>query len=386
MRAFSAACLLLVSLSVTAVAPICARPVLAQSPTAQQGAPPAGVPQPSQAPRTGPSLARRPPPSPGQPQGLIRLDVVVTDGSGKAVAGLKQQDFTLLDNKKPQPILSFHAVDGVSVKADPPVEIILLLDAANAYFSRVAYERFQLETFLRRNGGHLAQPVSVMLLSDAGVTAQPQPSTDGNAVAAMLHRTEPALRGPQASLATDRTGLSLKALLSVAAAEEAKPGRKLLIWIGSGWPLLESTRFQFSEAAERYFFNSIVSLSTALREARITLYNVNPVDPSSGSSLRVDYYKEYLKGVRSAKQADPGDLALQVLAEQSGGRVLNTSGAMVPQIDACIGEATAFYTLSFAPARADHVDEYHELQVEIDQPHLKARTNAAYYAEPSPIP
>jgi hypothetical protein len=41
------------------------------------------------------------------------LDVLVTDISGRPVAGLEQKDFTLLDNKKPRPILSFRAVDGV---------------------------------------------------------------------------------------------------------------------------------------------------------------------------------------------------------------------------------------------------------------------------------
>ncbi|MGA9246074.1 MAG: VWA domain-containing protein, partial [Silvibacterium sp.] len=35
--------------------------------------------------------------------GRIYLDVVVTPKSGPPVAGLQQQDFTLLDNKAPQP-------------------------------------------------------------------------------------------------------------------------------------------------------------------------------------------------------------------------------------------------------------------------------------------
>jgi hypothetical protein len=44
----------------------------------------------------------------------------------------------------------------------------------------VARERFQLGKFLKQNGGKLAQPVSLMVFSDQGVKAQPQPSTDGN--------------------------------------------------------------------------------------------------------------------------------------------------------------------------------------------------------------
>src|SRR5277367_39361 len=70
----------------------------------------------------------------------ITLDVVVTDKSGKPVPGLQQQDFTLLDNKQPQKILSFTAVDGGAATADPPVAVILLVDEVNASFSNVSFE------------------------------------------------------------------------------------------------------------------------------------------------------------------------------------------------------------------------------------------------------
>ena len=42
----------------------------------------------------------------------IFLDVIVTPKSGPPVSGLQRQDFTLLDNKVPQTITSFQAVDG----------------------------------------------------------------------------------------------------------------------------------------------------------------------------------------------------------------------------------------------------------------------------------
>jgi hypothetical protein len=57
-----------------------------------------------------PVLSHRPPPAAGIPEGKIKLDVVVTDDVGVAVAALEQKDFTLLDNKKAWPILSFWAV------------------------------------------------------------------------------------------------------------------------------------------------------------------------------------------------------------------------------------------------------------------------------------
>jgi hypothetical protein len=122
---------------------------------AQQGT---TVPAPSQAApaRDHPTLSHRPEPAPGSvPEGKIKIDVVVTDGSGRPVAGLEQKDFTLLDNKKPRPILSFRAVDGMegAGKSDPPVEVVLLIDVTNTSLRVVGNERYQIENFLRRNGG-----------------------------------------------------------------------------------------------------------------------------------------------------------------------------------------------------------------------------------------
>jgi hypothetical protein len=81
-------------------------------------------------------------------------------------------------------------------------------------------------------------------------------------------------------------------------------------------------------------------------------------------------------------QVRPGDLALPVLAIHSGGRALDTPGDLGDQIASCIAEAKSYYVLSFNPATAKHVDEYHELAVRVDKPQLKARTSAGYYVEP----
>jgi VWFA-related protein len=85
-------------------------------------------------------------------QGLINLDVVVTDNSGKAIPGLGPKDFTLLDNHQPQKILSFRSFDGVSAKPEPPVEVILVVDTIKMPFDLAAFEREEVERFLRRNG------------------------------------------------------------------------------------------------------------------------------------------------------------------------------------------------------------------------------------------
>jgi hypothetical protein len=86
--------------------------------------------------------------------------------------------------------------------------------------------------------------------------------------------------------------------------------------------------------------------------------------------------------VESAQQASLKNLDRKVLAVQSGGRVLGPGNDLVHQIDSCIQEGRAFYTLSFDPPRADHPAEYHSLHVQVREPGLTARTNTGYYDQP----
>jgi len=104
-------------------------------------------------------------PMPDPTQGMIRLDVVVTDKSGNPVTGLRQQDFTLQDKGQPAKIVSFQAFDGVTAKPDPPVEVILVIDELNMPPAQLSEAEREAENFLRQNEGHLGQPVSIYRLT-----------------------------------------------------------------------------------------------------------------------------------------------------------------------------------------------------------------------------
>lgn len=64
--------------------------------------------------------------------------------------------------------------------------------------------------------------------------------------------------------------------------------------------------------------------------------------------------------------------------------MLDTPGHLSDQIAGCIAEAPTYYTLTFDPPPAKHVDEYHEIALRVmDKPQLKALTSTGYYAQPS---
>ena len=201
----------------------------AQVPTSGASQEPAGqVSQPRD-----PTLMQRPPAdltTAENPEGRIRLDVLVTDAAGKPVSGLTEKDFTLLDNNHPQEIVSFRAFNGAAAEPDPPIQIILLFDTVNNGFNELAYIRQGMEKFLKQNGEHLAHPVSLAVLTAKGVKLETRPSTDGNVLAQTLSQVSASVR-PKG---LDPRPLSILALDRIAKDEMDKPGRKLLLWCGTG--------------------------------------------------------------------------------------------------------------------------------------------------------
>jgi VWFA-related protein len=335
-------------------------------------------------------LQSRTPSSPSANDRRIVLDVVVSDKSGKAVNRLEQKDFTVLDNGHPQDILSFQGIGGETATAnvqpaDPPVKIILLIDEVNTTFRRVAYERDEMKRFLQQDGGVLAHPVSMAFFSDTGTEIQNNASRDGNALLAAFDQHETQLRTLRRSAgfygAVERFQLSLTTLQSLVAKESQVPGRKIVVWISPGWPILSGPGVDISAKEQASLFSSIVSISTALRDARMTLYSVDPEGAGAGIGTQF-YYQEFLKPVTSARKTAPGNLSLQVLAVQSGGLVTTASNDIASEIARCVADADAYYTLTVDAAPADQPDTYHAIEVKVAPPGLTARTRGGYYVQP----
>jgi len=224
-----------------------------------------------------------------------------------------------------------------------------------------------------------------MVLTDSGLRVEPHPSVDGDALVTVLDQIKGGVHGINGAMGSDgdlqRFQLSIRQMATIAENEATRPGRKLLIWVGPGWPLLDSNSFTFSDKDQRRYFDAIVELSTKLREARMAVYSVAPTNISNDGQ-RTFMYQDFLKGVASPLKADTGNLALKVLVTQSGGLILGPDNNLALQIDRCIADAGAFYAISFNPPRAKHADEYHALKVQVSQPGVVVRTDTGYYNEP----
>jgi VWFA-related protein len=323
-------------------------------------------------------------PLPQPDDGKIHLDVVVTPKSGPPVAGLQQQDFTLLDNKVPQSILSFQASRG----REAPFEAVLVVDDVNTGLEIIAYERSQIDKFLRTDGGRLAHPIALAFLTDSGIQVQNDFSTDGNALSAALDQhalgLHSILRSGGFYSDAERFQLSIDALLQLASRETARPGRKILVWISPGWPLLSGVGVeqQMDSKQQQTIFNNVVRLSTLLRQGHITVYSIDPLG-SADSGGRAFRWEAFTKGISKPSQADWGDLALQVLSTQSGGLALTGSNDITASMARCLADSQAYYEISFAPSSDAKPSEYHHLEVHVADHKLTARTRQGYYTQPS---
>jgi VWFA-related protein len=316
------------------------------------------------------------------PSDAITVDVTVTDKSGHPIGGLQSSDFKLLDNNRPANITGFQVIDS-SHSAAEPMQVLILIDTINNSIDTVAREREQLDEFLRQKNGELSYPTSIGFLTDRGVEFPVRSTQDGNASQAALRNIQSELRdiGRSAGFwgATERLQQSLNELGQLIQDESPEPGRKLVLILGSGWPMFAETSMYADTRQRTWIFNAIVQLTNRLRAANITLYSLDPFDLGRTNPF---FYQGYRKAVTKIDQAQYPNLSAQVLAEHSGGLVIVNGNDIKDEINTAVRDASPYYKIAFTAASGADKPEYHALKINIDKPGLVVRTNAGYYALP----
>ncbi len=89
-----------------------------------------------------------------------------------------------------------------------------------------------------------------------------------------------------------------------------------------------------------------------------------------------------MKPLTKENKALPGHVALQVLALHSGGTVVSGSNDVAKEINRCAQDATAWYSVTFDSPKASAPNTWNDLDVKIDKPQVKVRTDNGYYAQP----
>lgn len=317
----------------------------------------------------------------------IVLDVVVTK-SGKPVPNLPQQDFTVFDNGQPSKILAFRAhnlADVPTGQVDASTNLIIILDQVNTPFDKVTFARQGIQEFLKQNNGYLNHPVTLGFFTEKGLEMQTQPAIDGNALSAAIDKQEQGYRilenGSQYG-GSQRMALSLNAMDTLIANERNRPGRKVVIWISPGWPLLAGPQNILTPGQQQQTLDSAIRLSTGLRQARITLYSIFPLGLAGVGTGAAEYYQHFLTPLTDPAKASLANLSLQVLVTQSGGRVLFGNDLILNYLNKAVADLSAFYTLAIDPAPSTQPNQFHPIDIKVSLPKLEILTRNGYYAQP----
>ncbi len=333
------------------------------------------------------------------------LNVKVTGASGDPLLGLRQSDFTLLDNGRPRTIASLRFIEHGTQLARP--HALLVLDAMNRSARELSEDTKGVRAFLNRGSEPLIAPTSIAVLTGYGLTVG-DPSQNR---AVLLQQLDDMTREVKPAHCEDLVGApiipsdiwrnrstiqsrsdqgpaclnqkftsSVTSLEHLARKEEDTYGRVVVIWIGPGWPQLVGKQFlPDTPQIKDNFFEHLVILSTAMRVGQVTLDNVSAL-PVKYAAKEQD--NPFLDGVPEAKDMSSQGLSLVSLVRQSGGQIQDDSQGIPAAIAKCMKDAENFYALSFDFPASTNIHEFHALQIKVNRPQAIVRTNTVYYAEP----
>ena len=321
---------------------------------------------------------------------VVVLDVVVTDKQGNVVTGLKKEDFHVTEADEPQTVRDFeaagaHAVSpGVTVNStaeldrlapQAPVNIILL-DEFNEKFEDEAFARYSLKKFLATQPDKLTTPTMLLAVDLSHFYVLKDYTQDKASIVSALdhHLAGNPFRNTSVSWSPDRFQTAFVTLMRVAEAVQGHPGHKNMIWIGRGFPT-RATQARLDN--DLRVETSVQACVNALRDARVTLYSVDPAGITFDQNR---YGPEFLA-------LDPfgGNYDFNRLARATGGRALYGQNDVDAQIATDVRDGETFYTLSYRPTNDSRdTSKFRKIKVTLTRPDLVATTREGYYLTRNP--
>jgi VWFA-related protein len=335
---------------------------------------------------------------------LVVLDVTVTDSKGNPVLDLRKDEVRVYESGQLQTVRSFDAPETHRMPKGPagtvPVHgtadlprigeapvTVLVLDELNLDYADESYAHQKLEAWLRTQPAVLPNPAALMAVTYKDFEVLQDYTQDRDALLKTLKAHIPITpwrkdsNGSVGGAASDVMFETLGALEQVAQATRGIPGRKNLIWVGDGFPSVNTTDAgqDASEAIQDY----LRRITNAFLKARVTLAVIGPTLKTS-QPVVVETQSQVNAVLGGA--VDPfnnGDLTFASLAPPSGGRAYANRNDLDKEIGESVDAGLNFYTLSYIPTdNSDNPKQYRQIRVEILRPGLTARTRDGYFSEP----
>jgi VWFA-related protein len=414
------------------------------------GMPAATGPVERQAPAPSPPSAQQPPPTPapapqppaGQRPPVIRsginfvsVDVIVTDKrTGDVVLDMKQDDFEVREDKKPQKVETFDVVkiDELSSAATNPKEIRSTYDEeSEARQPNVRLFVLLLDDYHVRRGNDLAvrRPLIdfvSMQLAPQDMVAIMYPLTPVTALTFTRNRDsmiaainkfegrkgmyeprnefeERYAYYPTQTVENIRNDVTMGALKGAAVKLGGmREGRKSIIFVSEGFTSTVPAQLNDQMAAlprvgnrsqpgqevtdpraeSQKFFN-LADLTNRLREVYDTVNRNNTsiyaVDPRGLAAFEYDISSGV--GLQTDQQNLNASIdTLHVLADNTDGRAIVNRNDLAAGMKQIIRDASGYYLLGYTSASAPTDGRFHTIDVRVKRPNVEIRARKGYWA------
>jgi VWFA-related protein len=354
---------------------------------------------------------------------VVQVSVVVRDKAGRTVADLTARDFRLFEDGKEQPIESFSVEStAAAARVEEPAGrrefsnrlggraaagvTVILLDRLNTRFEDQARAREQIVRFL----GTLAREdrVALYVLEPGAVRVLHDFTTDTGSLlrAVARHQGLPApeldtseATAPETGEAdmdaflskelTETSGVALaQRVRSAAAGLEAIAnhlagvlGRKNLVWVSSGFPLVVNDQWP------RIVTEEVGRATRALNDAGIAVYPVDPrglvgayaTNPAAISSTK-DSSRALREAFTTLATTRPDVEGLKTIADDTGGRAFYDTNDISGALRQAVDDSRLTYVLGYAPSHGKWDGKFHEIKVTVSRGGLDVRHRRGYLA------
>src|ERR1700728_1580006 len=325
---------------------------------------------------------------------LVQVHFIVQSKNGEPVAGLTKEDFTLLDEGRPQRIAVLSYEGGVqpaptqplppntfSNRQEPTSQLgsvtVILLDALNTPFTAQADARESVLKVLRQLSpdDHVALFVlgtKLNVLQDftqdhaallraldgysshysmAQAASSREPVRSGNS----LIDNDKGNEGVSNFYRGRRIQLTSQAIIAIANHLASVSGPKNLIWLSDSFPVSSS-------------------LTRILNQIDMAVY---PVDPCG---LIAPF------GMVSDCPLMPETKTMRGLAHLTGGRAFYNTKDVEGSVRSALDDWRSSYTLGYYPDHGKWDGEFHEIKLKVNRPDLQVRLRNGYFAMPDGPP
>jgi VWFA-related protein len=344
---------------------------------------------------------------------LVVLDVVVLDSHGKPVTNLDRSLFSITEDKVPQTIRDFDPPSGHAMPAGGGADLVhsvadlpkigqapvnvLVFDEVDTSFHQLAYAREMMEKYLKAQPAVLPVPTlfiaagysRVVVLHDytqsrADLLESVQKHTADLDFTQIVNTLDGGAGGSENGLVK-----TLGAMLQIAQSVAGIPGRKNVIWVGTGYNKAYDLT-NMSEKDHDKVVAEIKQVTDKMLQARVTLYIIDPGGPLKADDLTdqtLDPSNVSSSGSNLGGFGDFDDnMGMDTFADNTGGRVIGGRNDLDAQVAQVSLEGTEYYTLSYVPTgESDAAQAFRKIHVTVNVPGLKVVTREGYFTSQTPV-